>query len=220
MDWDALRLSLLIAVSATALSALVGLPFAWLLARKRFPGRRIASALVLAPVLLPPTVLGYYLLQAVGRRSIIGGALDDLFGFSPVFHWTGAALAAFVVSAPFLIRTAQAGFEAIEPLYEEAARASGAREAAVFLRVTLPLAWPSVAAGAAMAFARAVGEFGATLMVAGSIPGRTRTLPIAIYEAAQTGRSGDALAMSLMLTFAAVGVILIAASLPLPRRPR
>ncbi|MDE2766131.1 MAG: molybdate ABC transporter permease subunit [Chloroflexota bacterium] len=218
MDWDALRLSLLVGVSATALSVLLGLPAAWLLARKRFPGRRIASALVLAPVLLPPTVLGYYLLQAVGRRSLIGGALDDLFGFSPVFHWTGAALAAFVVSAPFLIRTAQAGFEAIEPLYEEAARASGANEPAVFLRVTLPLAWPSVAAGAAMAFARAIGEFGATLMVAGSVPGRTRTLPIAIYEAAQTGRAADALAMSLLLTFAALGIILIAAALPRARR--
>ena len=219
MDWDALRLSILIGATATALSALVGLPTAWLLARKRFPGRRIASALVLAPVLLPPTVLGYYLLQAVGRRSLIGGVLDDLFGFSPVFHWTGAALAAFVVSAPFLIRTAQAGFEGVERLYEEAARASGANELAVFLRVTLPLAWPSVAAGAAMAFARAIGEFGATLMIAGSVPGRTRTLPIAIYEAAQTGRAADALAMSLLLTFAALGIILIAPA-ALPRAPR
>ena len=218
MDWDALRLSLLVGVSATALSAVVGLPAAWALARKRFPGRRVVSALVLAPILLPPTVLGYYLLQAVGRRSLIGGALDDLFGFSPVFHWTGAALAALVVSAPFLVRTAQAGFEAVEPLYEEAARASGANEFAVFARVTLPLAWPSVAAGAAMAFARAIGEFGATLMVAGSVPGRTRTLPIAIYEAAQTGRAGEALAMALLLTFVAVGLILAAATLSRVRR--
>ena len=207
MIWETLRISLLVAAAATLASVAVGLPLAWTLARKWFRGRQLASALVLVPMLLPPTVLGYYLLQAVGRRSWLGEGLDAAFEFSPVFHWTGAALAAFVVSVPFLIRSAQAGFESIDRSYEEAARTSGVHGVRLFVGVALPLAWPSVAAGIAMAFARAVGEFGATLMVAGSIPGRTRTMPIAIYEAVQAGRTTDAQVLALVLTVLAVGII-------------
>ena len=218
MDWSAFRLSLQVGLTSTMLAVLIGVPIAWLLARKRFRGRHLASALVLLPMLLPPTVLGYYLLLAVGRRSILGGVLDSLFGFSPVFHWTGAAIAAFVVSAPFLIRSAQAGFESVDRLLEEAARAHGASEISVFLRVTVPLAWPSLAAGVAMAMARAMGEFGATLMVAGDIPGRTRTMPIAIYDAVQSGRTDDAQVLALTLSFVTVGLIVVIGTLAKGKR--
>jgi molybdate transport system permease protein len=218
MDWSALRLSLQVGVSSTALALVVGLPLAWLLARKRFRGRQLASALVLLPMLLPPTVLGYYLLQIVGRGSFVGGTLDDLFGFSPVFHWTGATLAAFVVSAPFLIRSAQAGFESVDRQLEEAARASGGSGLSVFLHVTVPLAWPSLAAGVAMALARAMGEFGATLLVAGSVPGQTRTMPIAIYEAVLAGRTDDAQVLALTLSLVTMGIIVAIGTLTKERR--
>ena len=208
MDWDALRISLQVAVTSTVLAALVGVPFAWWLARARFPGRGIVSALVLAPMVLPPTVLGFYLLQAVGRRSAIGGALDSLFGFSFVFDWTGAVLAAFVVSTPFLVRTAQAGFEAVDETYEEAARTLGRNELSVFWHVAVPLAKRSILAGIALALARALGEFGATLMVAGNLPGRTQTMSIAIYDAVQAGRTSDAMVLALTLSFVSVGLLI------------
>jgi molybdate transport system permease protein len=207
MDWDALRISLQVALTSTVLAALLGVPFAWWLARARFPGRGIVSALVLAPMVLPPTVLGFYLLQSVGRRSPIGEALDALFGFSFVFHWTGAVLAAFVVSTPFLVRTAQAGFEAVDETYEEAARTLGRNELSVFWHVAMPLARRSILAGIALALARALGEFGATLMVAGNLPGRTQTMSIAIYDAVQAGRTSDAQVLALTLSFVSVGLL-------------
>ena len=207
MDWDALRLSLQIALTSTALAALVGVPFAWWLARSSFRGRGLVSALVLVPMVLPPTVLGYYLLQAVGRRSLIGSALDSAFGFSFVFDWTGAVLAAFVVSVPFLVRTAQAGFEAIDPVYEEAARTLGRSERSIFFSVAVPLAWRSILAGVALALARALGEFGATLMVAGNLPGRTQTMSLAIFDAVQAGRTTDAQVLAITLTLVTLGLL-------------
>lgn len=207
MDWDALRISLQVAITSTVLATVVGVPFAWWLARARFPGRGLVSALVLAPMVLPPTVLGYYLLQAVGRRSAIGGVLESAFEFSFVFDWTGAVLAAFVVSTPFLVRTAQAGFESVDSVYEEAARTLGRSEASVFLHVALPLARRSVLAGVALAMARAMGEFGATLMVAGNLPGRTQTMSIAIYDAVLAGRASDARVLALTLTLVTLGLL-------------
>ena len=207
MDWDALRLSLQIGLTSTALASLVGVPFAWWLARAQFRGRELVGALVLVPMVLPPTVLGYYLLQAVGRRSFVGSALDSAFNFSFVFDWTGAVLAAFVVSVPFLIRTAQAGFESVDRTFEEAARTLGRSEFSIFFAVALPLAWRSVLAGVALAMARAIGEFGATLMIAGDVPGRTRTMSIAIYDAVQAGRTGDAQVLALTLTFVTLGLL-------------
>jgi molybdate transport system permease protein len=189
------------------LATLVGVPFAWWLARANFRGRNVVSALILAPMVLPPTVLGYYLLLAVGRRSAIGGFLDSAFSFSFVFDWTGAVLAAFVVSTPFLVRTAQAGFESVDTVYEEAARTLGRSEISVFLHVALPLARRSVLAGVALALARALGEFGATLMVAGNLPGRTQTMSIAIYDAVLAGRTSDARVLALTLTFVSVGLL-------------
>ena len=207
MNWDALRLSMQVALTSTALAVAVGVPLAWWLARLRWWGREVLAALVLVPMVLPPTVLGYYLLQAVGRRSLIGSALDSALGFSFVFDWTGAVLAAFVVSTPFLVRTAQAGFEAVDRTYEEAARTLGRSEASVFLAVALPLAWRSVLAGVALALARALGEFGATLMVAGNVPGRTQTMSIAIYEAVQTGRATEAQVLALTLSLGSLGLL-------------
>jgi molybdate transport system permease protein len=207
MDWDALRISLQVAITSTILATLVGVPFAWWLARASFPGRGVVSALVLAPMVLPPTVLGYYLLQAVGRRSAIGGLLDSVLDFSFVFDWTGAVLAAFVVSTPFLVRTAQAGFESVDSVYEEAARTLGRSELSVFLHVALPLARRSVLAGVALALARALGEFGATLMVAGNLPGRTQTMSIAIYDAMLAGRTSDARVLAITLTVVSVGLL-------------
>ncbi len=207
MDWDALRLSLQIGVTSTLFAALLGVPLAWWLSRKRSWLRDALSTAVLVPMVLPPTVLGYYLLQAVGKNSAIGSVLDSAFGFSFVFGWSGAVLAAFLVSTPFLVRTAQAGFEAVDPNLEDAARTLGRTELSVFLTVTLPVAWRAVMAGVALALARAIGEFGATLMIAGSIPGRTRTMPIAIYEAVQTGQTSEAQALAVTLTLAALGLL-------------
>ena len=207
MDLSALRLSLQVAGVSTLLAIIIGVPIALALARFRFPGRDILSAVVLVPMLLPPSVMGFYLLQLVGRQSLVGSALESIFGFSLVFHWSGAVLAAFVASTPFLIRTAQAGFESVDRRYEEAARTLGRSEPAILWTVTIPLAWKTLLAGVALALARAMGEFGATLMVAGNVPGRTQTMAIAIYDAVQANRLNDAQVLSLTLTLVTLGLL-------------
>ena len=211
MDWDALRLSLQTGIASTAMAMVIGIPAAWGLSRIRGWLHHLLSTAVLIPMVLPPTVLGYYLLLAVGRNSPVGGALDALFGFSFIFEWSGAVLAAFFVSTPFLIRTAQAGFESVDHTLEDAARTLGQTEWSVFTRITLPLAWRAVITGVSLALARAIGEFGATLMVAGSIPGRTRTMPIAIYEAVLTGQTNEAQVLALTLTLTASGLLVAVA---------
>ena len=213
MDSSTVTLSLRVALVSTALAVVIGVPIAWGLARLRFWGRDLLSALVLVPMLLPPTVLGFYLLQSVGRQSAIGSALESVLGFPLVFHWSGAVLAALVSSLPFLVRTVQAGFEAVDPTYEEAARTLGRRELGVFRTVTVPLAWKAIMAGVAMALARAMGEFGATLMVAGNVPGRTQTMSIAIYDAVQENRIGDAQVLVLTLTLITVGLLVAVGTL-------
>ena len=169
-----LLLSLRVAGLATAIALLVGVPLAWSFARRRFPGRDLVSILVLLPMVLPPTVLGYYLLLLIGRSGPIGRFAEAAGLGRIVFTPTAAVLAATVAALPFLVRTAQGGFEQADPVYE-AARTLGRGELAIFLSVSVPLAWRSILAGLALAFARAMGEFGATLMVAGNIPGRTQT---------------------------------------------
>ena len=208
MDLSVIWLSIQIAVVSTILAILVGVPIAWALSRFQFKGHHVLSDLVLLPMLLPPTVLGYYLLQLLGRESFIGHIMEALFGFSIVFHWTGAAIAAFAVSVPFMIRAAEAGFSSVNRTYEEAAMTLGGSHVHIFLKITVPLAWKSVAAGIAVSFARALGEFGATLMVAGNIPGKTKTMPIAIYEAVQTGRIDEANTLTLTLSLIAIGLLL------------
>jgi len=204
-----LGLSLVVAALATALSVLVGLPLAWLLARRSFPGRDLLTVLILLPMVLPPTVLGYYLLVALGRGGPIGQWAEAV-GIGRIVFTPGAAvIAAFVASLPFLVVAARAGFEQVDPAYEEVARTLGRSDLAIALTITLPLAWRAVIAGAALSFARAVGEFGATVMVAGSIPGSTRTASIAIYDAVQAGRMHDANVMAVVLTLTTAGILFL-----------
>ncbi len=209
MSLPPLGLSLVVAALATALSVLVGLPLAWLLARRSFPGRDLLTVLILLPMVLPPTVLGYYLLVALGRGGPIGQWAEAV-GIGRIVFTPGAAvIAAFVASLPFLVVAARAGFEQVDPAYEEVARTLGRSDLAIALTITLPLAWRAVIAGAALSFARAVGEFGATVMVAGSIPGSTRTASIAIYDAVQAGRMHDANVMAVVLTLTTAGILFL-----------
>jgi len=196
VDLFPLRLSLQVAALATAICLPPGVGLAWLLARRHFWGRDILAALVVLPMILPPTVLGYYLLQGLGRRSLVGEFLEDAFGLRLAFAWEGAVIASAVVALPLMVLSARAAFEAVDPSLENTARTLGRTNLAVFFTVTLPLAWPGVVAGTVLAFARAIGEFGATLMFAGNIPGKTQTMPIAIYDAWQSG--DDALANTLV----------------------
>lgn len=205
-----LFLSLKVAGWATVLSGLSGITAAWLIARHRFWGREFLDAVMTLPMVLPPTVLGYYLLVLVGRRGIIGGWLDREFGITLVFTWQGAVLAAAVVAFPLVYKASRAAFEGVAPQFEQAARVLGKSEWHVFVRVTLPLAWRGILAGAMLAFARALGEFGATLMVAGSLPGRTQTMSIAVYEAVQAGN--DNVANFLVIVTSLVCILILVAS--------
>lgn len=191
MDWFPLRLSLQVSILATALTLAAGVPLAWALGKRRFPGRNLIGAAIVTPLVLPPTVLGYYLLVLIGSGGPIGALLDRL-GIELVFTWRAAVLAGCLGSLPLLVRAAQAGFEAVEERLEQAARTLGRTETSVFLTITLPVAWRAVVAGAVLAFARAFGDFGITLMVAGNIPGRTRTLPLAIYDHVQANQMREA----------------------------
>lgn len=204
MDLFPVWLSLRVSLMATALTLLIGIPIALLLARKRFPGRNFLEAAVVLPLVLPPTVLGYYLLLVIGSRGPVGRALAGL-GFELAFTWGAAVLAACVGSIALVIKSAQAGFESVDQQLEQAARTLGRSEWSVFWSVTLPLAWRSVLAGAILAFCRALGEFGITLMVAGNIPGRTQTLPLAIYDRVQAAAMNEANALAMI----AVGIVVV-----------
>lgn len=205
-----LFLSLKVAGWATFVSGSAGILAAWLVARLRFPGREFLDAVMTLPMVMPPTVLGYYLLVLIGRRGVIGEWLDRELGISLVFTWQGAVIAAAVVAFPLVYKAARAAFEGVDAQYEQAARVLGKSEWHVFARVTLPLAWRGILAGAMLAFARALGEFGATLMVAGSLPGRTQTLSIAVYEAVQAGN--DEVANFLVIVTSLVCVLILVAS--------
>ena len=187
-----LLLSVKVAGWATAITLVTGVLVAWWVARRPFRGREVFDALMTLPMVMPPTVLGYYLIVLVGRRGWFGGWLHDHLGVTLMFTWQGAVIAAAVVAFPLVYKAARAAFEEVPRQTENAARVLGASEWKVFYRVSLPLAWRSILAGAMLAFARALGEFGATLMVAGSIPGKTQTLSIAVYEAVQAGEDGVA----------------------------
>ena len=191
--WVALALTLKVALWATALNLVLGVGIGFAMARWRFPGRDLLDAVLTLPMVMPPTVLGYYLLVRRSARSgPIGGWLMQHFGIRLIFTWQGAVIAATVVAFPLVFKGARAAFETVDPQLEDAARTLGIREIAVFFRVSLPLAWRGILAGLLLSFARALGEFGATLMVAGSIPGRTQTLSIAVYEAVQAGQDDAA----------------------------
>lgn len=211
--WTALLLSLKVAGWATLLNLVVGIGVGYLLARKRFWGRDLLDTILTLPMVMPPTVLGYYLLVLLGRRSALGAWLQDHFGFSFIFTWQGAVIAAAIVAFPLVFKPARAAFEAVDGQLEQAARVLGISEIAVFFRVTLPLAWRGILAGVLLAFARALGEFGATLMVAGSIPGKTQTLSIAVYEAVQAGQDDVANSLVLLTSAVCIAVLLLAGKL-------
>jgi molybdate transport system permease protein len=194
-----------------------GVGWAYVLARWRFWGSQLLDAVFTLPMVLPPTVLGYYLLVVFGRRGWIGEWLEQTLGIRLIFTWQGAVIASAAVAFPLVFKAARAALEGVDHHLESAARVLGSNESKVFLRVTLPLAWRGILAGAMLAFARAMGEFGATLMIAGSIPGKTQTISIAIYEAVQAGQ--DNLANFLVLLTSIVCVTILVASGKLLQRP-
>jgi molybdate transport system permease protein len=205
------------AAAATAVVLPIGVGLAWVLARRRFAGRTLLETLVSLPLVMPPVATGLILLLLLGRRGFLGGLLDRI-GVDVVFTWKAVVLAMGIMGLPLLVRTARAGFEQVNVRYEEVAATLGARPLRVFLTISLPLAWPSVLAGAVLAFARALGEFGATIVVAGSIPGVTRTLAVAIYSDAETGHDAEAMLL-LLISVAIAFAALWASNRLVERRP-
>lgn len=197
---EALALSVRVAAIATVVVALVGVPTGYLLARRAFPGRELIDTLVTLPLVLPPTVVGYYLVLLLGRNGLIGAPLYRLTGWSVMFTWQAAVIASFVVALPFMVKTSRAAIEAVDRTLLDASYTLGHSELWTALRVTLPLARRGIVAGAVISFARAMGEFGATLMLAGNIPGRTSTMPLEIYSAVAGGEWGRAHALVLLFT--------------------
>lgn len=213
MDWTPLWLSVQVASAATVLTSVLGVAGAYALARGRFPGRNLLEAIASLPIVLPPTVLGYYLLTALGRRSPVGQAYESVFGSPLVFTVQGAVIAAAVASFPFCLRTARAAIADVDERYEQAARTMGLSEWRVIGQVTLPLARGGIFAGIALAFARALGDFGTTLMVAGNIPGQTQTAAIAVYDRVQAGDDAGAAAIAAVLSAIAVTVLVLVSRL-------
>ncbi len=207
VDLHALWLTLKVAGWATLVAMVLGVAGGWLVARGRWPGRRLLEALLTLPMVLPPTVLGYYLIVVLGRHAPVGRWLSTQFDINLMFTWQGAVIAAAVVAFPLVFTSARAAFEGIHGDFEKAARVLGASELKVFLHVTLPLAMRGILAGTMLAFARAMGEFGATLMVAGNIPGKTQTLSMAIYDAVQSGN--DALANTLVIVISVLCILIL-----------
>jgi molybdate transport system permease protein len=210
LDWFPLWLSLRVAALSTILAVAVGLWIAYLLANREFKGKEALDAAVTLPLVLPPTVLGYYLLVALGRSSPFGKLYESIFGQPLVFTWQAAVVAALIHSAPLLIKSTRAGLESVDRTYERAARTLGASEWRVFWRVTLPLARRSVFAAAALAFARSLGDFGVTIMIAGNIPGRTQTVAVAIYDAVEAGNGELARTLVLVISAAALAILWVA----------
>jgi molybdate transport system permease protein len=215
----AARVSAVVSLSALALSAVMGTPLAWLLARHRFPGRRFLRSAVTLPIVLPPVVGGVALSAAFGRRGWVGAPLEALTGWQLPFTTVGAVLAASFVSMPFLVVAAEAGFSTLDRRYEEAASTLGGGPWLVFRRVTVPLVAPSLGAGAALAWARALGEFGATITFAGNLPGRTQTIPLAIYQQLESRPEVAYLLGVVMLVLAVVVMVWAGAGIALGRRP-
>jgi molybdate transport system permease protein len=208
-----LLLTLKVASLATVFASIAGIALGKMLGRRHTFTRDVAESLLTLPLVLPPTVLGYYLLVVLGRNGVIGAWMMHWFGVSLIFTWQGAVIAAAVAAFPLILRAARASFSNVDAQLESAARSLGASETEVFFRVTLPLAWRGILAGALLAFARAMGEFGATLMVAGSLPGRTQTLSLAIYDAVMAGDDARAASMVIISLVTAVVLLIVAAQL-------
>lgn len=207
MVWAAFKLSLLVVSVATVAVAAVGTALAFLLARREFHGKELFDSLITLPMVLPPTVTGYYLILLLGRRGLLGRYLFALTGWTVAFTWEAAAIAAGVMALPLMVKSARAALETIDPRYELVSFSLGKGELETFFRVTLPLASRGILAGVVLSFARALGEFGATLMLAGNIRGKTQTMPLAIFEAFISGQDREAQVLAVILTVASVGVI-------------
>lgn len=207
MNWFPFYLSLKVAVVATLINSLLGTGIAWNMARRQFRGKALIEALLVQPLVMPPTVLGYYLLISFGRYSPLGDFLAETLGISLVFTWQGAVLASSISSIPLFIMPARAAFEGIDRRLEQVARTLGQSPWGVFRTISLPLAWRGIVAGMVMTFARAMGEFGATLMLAGNIPGKTQTASIAIYDAVQSGDTTLANALVALMTLLSIAAL-------------
>ncbi|MEJ2108499.1 MAG: molybdate ABC transporter permease subunit [Acidobacteriota bacterium] len=207
MIWNALKLSLMVVGIATILIGVIGTAFGYLLARRDFRGKEILDAVLTLPMVLPPTVTGYYLILVLGRRGFLGEPLYALTGWTVTFTWGAAVIAATVIALPLMVKSARAAVESVNIEYEIASRIMGRSEWETFIRITLPLASRGLVAGIVLSFARAFGEFGATLMLAGNIPGRTQTMPLAIYEAVVSGEDERAKWLALILTVISVSVV-------------
>jgi molybdate transport system permease protein len=215
--WFPLQLTLRVASLATLFALVIGVLLAWVIHRFRFPGRDGLDAVFTLPLVLPPTVLGYYLIVLVGRNGVIGRWLESTFGITLMFTWQGAVIAATVVAFPLVFKSARAALEGVGQKYENAARTLGCGEWQVFVRVSLPLAVRGIVAGSMLAFARAMGEFGATLMIAGNLPGRTQTLSLAVYSAVQAGNDGLANQLVLIISVVCVAILWTANRLVKPK---
>ena len=211
--WTALALTLKVAGWATGINLVLGVGVGYALSRWRFPGRDVLDAVLTLPMVMPPTVLGYYLLVVIGSQGVVGAWLLQNFGIRLIFTWQAAVIAATIVAFPLVFKAARAAFENVDPQCEDAARTLGLGEWGLFLRVSLPLAWRGILAGLLLAFARALGEFGATLMVAGSIAGQTQTLSIAVYEAVQAGQDDTANFLVMVTSLVCLAVLLSAGRL-------
>jgi molybdate transport system permease protein len=211
--WTALALTLKVAGWATAINLVLGVGVGYALSRWRFPGRDVLDAVLTLPMVMPPTVLGYYLLVVIGSQGVVGAWLLQNFGIRLIFTWRAAVIAATIVAFPLVFKAARAAFENVDRQCEDAARTLGLGEWGLFLRVSLPLAWRGILAGLLLAFARALGEFGATLMVAGSIAGQTQTLSIAVYEAVQAGQDDTANFLVMVTSLVCMAVLLSAGRL-------
>ena len=200
LDFSPIILSLKVAIAAVIIVVLSGIPLAGLMARRDFPGKDAVESLFTLPLVLPPSVVGFILLWLFGKNGPLGQFLAQTFNVSVVFHISGAVIAAAVVSFPLMYQSVKAAMEGVDPTLENAARTLGSGEIKVFFTITLPLSWPGIVSGFILSYARSLGEFGATLMVAGNIPGKTQTMPIAIYMASESGDDRTAMMLVLIMT--------------------
>lgn len=212
-----LWLSIRVALLATAVVLPLGVLLADVQARRRYPGHGLVTVVLLLPLVLPPTVTGYYLVVLFGREGLIGGPIDRLTGANIIFTFWACALTAATMALPLVVRTVQGAFEALDPTYEEIAATLGLGPTATFLRVRVPLAWRAILAGGVLAFARAIGEFGATMMLAGNVPGRTNTMPLEVFTAYLAGDDHRAHVLVFLLTIVSASVVVVAERLA--RRP-
>jgi molybdate transport system permease protein len=217
MIWQTLKLSLLVVSIATIVISVVGTALGFLLAKRTFRGKDLLDAVLTLPMVLPPTVTGYYLILLLGRRGLLGEPLYRWTGWTVTFTWIAAVIAATVIALPLMIKSARAAIETVNSEYEIASYIMGKSELETFFRITLPLASRGILAGVVLSFARAFGEFGATLMLAGNIPGKTQTMPLAIYEAVVSGEDAQAKWLALILTGISITVVYLTNRLSRPK---